>query len=142
MSSRRGSHFRPLHCRRAFAMAIALVVLLVVGLMGGVALKAILRSHRQTREEEQRVQAELLADSALDRAMAMLSADPGWKGETWGATLGDAMDASGEAVIRVEPGADSAAVHIIVESIYPRDPIHRARATRDINHIPKRGDNP
>jgi len=143
MNSRRGSHFRPLHGRRAFAMGIALVVLLVVGLVAGLTLKAILRSHRLSREEEQRVQAELLADSALGRAMAIVNADPAWRGETWMPAVSDATDASGEAVIRVEPAADSAAVRIIVEGIYPRDPVHRARGSRDINYIiPKRGDNP
>src|SRR5260221_12760268 len=58
--------------RRAAALMMALVVLLIVGLVSGLALRAILQSYRQTREEGQRLQAELLADAALNRAELML----------------------------------------------------------------------
>ena len=68
------------------AMMMALVVLLVVGMVAGLALQAILQSHRQTRDEAQRVQAELLADAALSRAVLTLAKDPNWKGENWTVT--------------------------------------------------------
>ena len=142
MTSRRESRFRP-PSRRAVAMAISLIVLLVVGLTAGLALQGILRSHRQIRDEEQRVQAELLADAALSRAIATLHENPDWKGEVWAATVGSEPEAPGEAIIRVEPAADPAAVQISVEAIYPVDPVQRAKATRQFNYIdPQQGDNP
>lgn len=126
--------------RRASAMAIALVVLLVVGLMASFSLQAILRSHRQTRDDQERLQAELLADSALSRAMAIIHDDPAWKGETWTVTLsriaqeGVTPDSGGAgvAIIRSTPADTSDAVLVTVEAIYPNDPIHRARAERQL----------
>lgn len=140
MTGRYDSRFRAAIRRRAAAMAIALVVLLVVGLMASFSLQAILRSHRQTRDEQDRLQAELLADSALSRAMAMVHRDPAWKGETWTVTLspieaqGEAPDSgvTGVAIIRSAPAETSDAVLLTVEAIYPNDPVHRARAERQL----------
>ncbi len=119
--------------RRAAAMAMALVVLLVVGMVSGMTLQAILRSHRQVREEEQRVQAELLADSAVSRAAAMLRSDAAWSGETWKVSLTDSEEpaTSGIAVIRVERGASAGRRQIFVTAIYPDDPVHHAQAVRE-----------
>ena len=133
--------------RRAAAMALALVVLLVVGTVSGLSLRAILRSHRQVREEEQRVQAELLADSALSRAAAMLNANPTWTGESWKVSLADSAEAatSGIAVIRVEKGAEPGRRQISITAIYPEDPgepENRAQAVREISYsISQPGDN-
>ena len=122
--------------RRAAAMALALVVLLVVGMVSGLTLRAILRSHRQVREEEQRVQAELLADSALSRAVAMLQADPTWTGETWQVSLADPVEpaTSGIANIRVEKGAEPSRRQISIKAIYPDDPEIRAQAVRELKY--------
>jgi type II secretory pathway pseudopilin PulG len=139
MTSRRNLlHFA--NHRRASAMAIALVVLLVVGLMASFSLQAILRSHRQTRDEQDRLQAELLADSALSRAMAIIHDDPAWKGETWMIALsqieteGETPEAGGTgvAIISSTPAETSDAVLLTVEAIYPNDPVHRARAERQL----------
>ena len=135
------------HGRRAAAMMMALVVLMVVGLVSGLALRAILRSHRQVREEQQRMQAELLADSALSRAMAKLRTDPAWKGETWTVSLGDANEGSadvgtsGVANIRVEKGSEEGGLLVSVTAVYPDDPVHRAQAERELTYtLPKPGE--
>lgn len=122
--------------RRAAAMATALVVLLIVGMVSGMTLQAILRSHRQVREEEQRVQAELLADSAMSRAAAMLRSDAGWSGETWKVSLADPEEpaTSGIAVIRVEKGTAASRRQIFVTAIYPDDPEIRAQAVRELTY--------
>lgn len=119
--------------RRAAAMALALVVLLVVGMVSGLTLQAILRSHRKVREEEQRVQAELLADSALSRAVAMLRSDAAWSGETWKVSLADSEEpaANGIATIRVENDAELGRKKISVTAIYPDDPVHHSQAVRE-----------
>jgi type II secretory pathway pseudopilin PulG len=141
--------------RRAAAMMMALVVLLVVGMVAGLALQSILQSHRQTRDEAQRVQAELLADAALTRAVLALTKDPNWKGENWTVNLASppADQASAKAAglkltgvveTKVEKSAAATdALHIRVTAIYPSDPVHRAQAIREITHtVSPRGEKP
>lgn len=143
--------------RRAAAMMMALVVLLVVGLISGLALRAILRSHRQTREEEQRAQAELLADAALSRAVSMLQKDANWQGENWTVNLAsppaenadakaEAMDpkSTGVAETHVEKAAGRpGALRISVTAIYPDGPVYRAQAMRDLTYpVSQRGEKP
>jgi type II secretory pathway pseudopilin PulG len=136
-------------------MIVALVVLLVVGLVAGLTVQSLLQYHRQTREEEQRLQAELLADSALGRAVMMLESDPAWPGETWQVFLGESSGenagtdtevaaGSGVAAIRIEKvAAEPDKVRIQVEAIFPNDPMRRAKAERDVVFtIPKGGENP
>jgi type II secretory pathway pseudopilin PulG len=135
---------------------MALVVLLAVGLMSGVALRAILQSHRQTREEAQRVQAELLADAALSRAVLLLQQDHRWKGETWTVNLASPPDAKADAAAATDPqrtgvvettveksAGQADAVRISVTALYPNDPVHRARAMREITYtVSPRGEKP
>ena len=143
--------------RRAAAMMLALVVLLVVGMIAGLALRAILQSHRQTREEAERVQAELLADAALSRAVLTLEKDPNWKGENWTVNMASpSVDQSndeaaaaglrftGVVETKVEKSAARAdALRIFVTAIYPSDPVHRAQAIREITHsVSPRGEQP
>jgi len=132
--------------RRAAAMMMALVVLLVVGMMSAAALRAILQSHRQTREEAQRAQVELLADAALSRAFSLLQKDAAWKGETWKVELGEVGDSktTGVTQISVTQKAEQPTVlEISVSAIYPNDPTHRAQATRNTSYTPSQpGANP
>lgn len=135
-------------------MMLALAVLLVVGLMTGLSARSLQQSHRQTRDEEQRLQAELLADSALTRAQLLLEGDPDWRGETWKVSLaapsGEEAESqadprtTGIATIRVERvAAEGDQFRIHVEAIYPIDPVHRAQAAREaIFAIPQQGENP
>ena len=143
--------------RRAAAMMMALVVLLVVGMVAGLALQAILQSHRQTRDEAQRVQAEVLADAALSRAVLTLAKDPNWKGENWTVNLATppaakaddeeeptGPDVKGIVETKVVKSTSQAdALHISVTAIYPSDPVHRAQAMREITHtVSPRGEKP
>jgi type II secretory pathway pseudopilin PulG len=136
--------------RRGGAMALALVVLLVVALASGLTLQAILRSHRASREHHQRLQAELLADSAVARAREMLRKDVAWKGETWtvdleSPTTGESpdSDSQGVATTRVETDSAKGRSRIIVSAIYPNDPVHRAQAARDVSLVtPSPGGSP
>ncbi len=147
------TRYRRLATRRGAAMMMALVVLLVVGLISGLSLRAILQSHRQTRAEQQRVQAEILADAALSRAISMLQKDPAWKGENWTSSLvspatetADTKAATtdpkftGVAETKVETLAGQPhAWKISVVSIYPSDPVHRAQARRETTYSTSQG---
>ena len=126
--------------RRGAAMALALIVLLIVGMVSGLTLQSILRSHRLVREEIERVQAELLADSAYRRAVAMLRKDAAWKGEIWNVNLGDSeaeaayAAAQGVATILVEKTAEEERLRVTVSVIVPNDPIQRAQAEREFTY--------
>ena len=126
--------------RPAAAIMIALVVVLVVGLISSLSLRAILKSIRQSRDEQQRLQAELIADAALGRAAAMLRKDAAWKGETWNVSASE----SGSAEIRVQPSASRPnELKISVIATYPSDPIHRAQARREMTlSAPQAGEKP
>ncbi len=80
------------------------------------------------------MQAEWLAESALARASARLTADRGYRGETWDVPAGalDGTDA-GSVTIAVEaekgrPGRR----RVRVEADYPRDAARRARYSKHL----------
>jgi hypothetical protein len=60
-----------------------LVCLIVITLISGALLKVGIAHRDQVRGQVGRLQAEWLAQSGIDRALARLSADPDYRGETW-----------------------------------------------------------
>ncbi len=78
-------------------------------------------------------QAAWLAESAVERAKAKLSAEAGYRGETWNVSPHDLGGRDGAAVaIHVDDVAgkpDRRKIH--VEADYPVDPLQRARQVRD-----------
>ena len=104
--------------RRGFVAALVLVILMVITLLTGVLLKLVLARQTELHSAERRLQAEWLAEAALDRAVAKLAADPKYNGETW-------------EIPAVEfAGFDNAAVLIALEAVpgKPDARIIRARA--------------
>ena len=91
------------------------------------------------------MQAELLADAALSRAVSLLQQDADWKGENWAVNLADLpaesaegkeTNSGGEAVTLVERVAgEPNSRRISVTAIYPSDPIHRAQASREMTYL-------
>jgi Tfp pilus assembly protein PilV len=91
------------------------------------------------------IQAGWLAESAVQRAGARLSAETNYRGETWNISSQDIGGRDGAAIaIRVEDVAgkpDRRKVH--VEADYPDDPFQRARQVREvIVPIPSPGPSP
>jgi hypothetical protein len=123
----------------------------------GVSLVRLARLAERSLELDRcRVQADWLAESALERAAARLAADASYQGETWtlaavefaGRRGGQAREANvlpsagdgGRVLIRVEPAAgppDRRRVH--VEADYSSG---RARQTRDITMTLPKGTQP
>ena len=131
--------------RRGAVLVSVLVCLLVVVMLVGLLVESIIARQRQMRAEDQRAQAEWLAESAVERGAALLRKDAQYKGETWNVApeeLGHAK--AGVALIRVEPVEDSPGRRkLIVESHYPDDPHQRARATRELFiDLPASGETP
>ena len=109
--------------RRGAFMVVVIVCLLVSTLIIAALLKlALLQSRRQIHEQH-RVQAEWLADSALERVASRLSGDPGYQGETWSIEAAELGGRDGARVtIRVE--ADKSQTdnrRVEIEAIYPAE---------------------
>ena len=96
------------------------------------------------------MQAELLADAALSRAVSLLQQDATWKGENWAVNLagvpaenaeGKEPNSAGVAVTLVESVAgEPNSRRISVTATYPSDPIHRAQASREMTYPVAQGE--
>lgn len=114
-------------------VALLLVLTLSVGWIG-----STLARHDKSLQAEQRLQADWLAESGLERAAARLAADAGYSGEVWNVA---AADLGGRDAARVEihvaAVADRAAARrITVVADYPADPHRRSRVNREIDLEP------
>jgi Tfp pilus assembly protein PilV len=126
--------------RRGAALVVALVTLLVVMLLTGTLLRSLLAAHRQARQRQEELQAQWLAEAAVDRARAQLAAQADFAGETWEAVIGEtAGESAGVAQIRVERvDSQMGRVRILVEAHYPGHEWRRVAVTRDytLNRAP------
>jgi hypothetical protein len=130
--------------RKGLTAVAVLVCLVVVTLVSGVLLKIGLAHRDQVRSQEHRLQAEWLAQSGLDRAIARLADDHNYSGETWRLThrdLGLPEIPGGEpapaavVAIKVEPAGspgNSGRKVIKVQADYPPDPPRRSRHSLQI----------
>jgi hypothetical protein len=111
-----------------------LVCLLVVTLIAGALTKTIVRHNRVLRLQHHRLQADWLADSAIDRAAGWLHRNPNYEGETWRISPEEAGGSfEGIVVIRVQPiDGNQSRRRVRVVSYFPADPVHRARVEREV----------
>jgi hypothetical protein len=97
-------------------------------------LKTIALERQQARAAGDRLQAEWLAEAGLDRAAARLAEKPDYAGETWKIS---AEELSARDAAAVEIHVTMAADHpdrrtVDVVADYPVEPMHRARASKQI----------
>jgi Tfp pilus assembly protein PilX len=119
--------------RRGLAIVPALACLVVVVLFCGILVRQVSTHRALVRDEERRMQAEWLADSALARASARLAADRSYKGETWDLAAADLGGQAGVARITVETVADQATRRRVrVEADFPREGDLRARSSKTL----------
>ena len=125
--------------RRGAALLVALFTLMVVMLLSGAVLQSLLAASRQSRRTEIELQAQWLAAAANSRAIARLTAQPDYTGESWRVAIvqSGAVQATGVAEIRVENDASNRQ-RIIVVSHYPDDPSRQIRVRRDYTLPTKR----
>lgn len=109
--------------RRAFLLLLALTCLAVATVLFGVWLRVSLAAMRMQRQQEHRVQAEWLAHSGLERAIAQLRLNGGYKGETWQlASTEIAARGSGRVIIGIAAVAENPTRRkISVRAQYPAD---------------------
>ncbi|MGO9114171.1 MAG: hypothetical protein ACLP9L_33575 [Thermoguttaceae bacterium] len=108
-------------------MAVATTIFLSV-------LKLIAVQRQSVELQSRQIQAGWLAESAVQRACARLSAEGNYHGETWNISAQDIGGRDGATIaIRVDEVAGKPqrrAVH--VEADYPDDPFQRARQAREV----------
>jgi hypothetical protein len=80
------------------------------------------------------LQAQWVAEAALERAAARLAAEPNYAGETWTIPAAEFVGTDGaRATIQVETVADQPNRRLVrVEANYPDDPVHRAQFTKQV----------
>jgi hypothetical protein len=131
---------------RGMTVVAVLVCLIIVTLISGAVLKVGLAQRELARALERRLQAEWLAESGAQRALARLARDRDYAGETWllgagdlsqserdpaSALAGEADRAAAVVTIAVERvPADSLRRRVRVQADYPRDPPRRSRHTK------------
>jgi len=134
--------------RRGMTTIAVLVCLLIITLISGALLKVGVAQRDLSRDRERRLQAEWLAESGADRAIARLTVDPTYTGETWPITARELglpeataptgstgqADRSGAIVtIAVEPIAGYPnRRRIRAQADYPPDPPRRSRHTKQM----------
>jgi len=122
--------------KRGSGLVIALVTLLVVTSIMGSIMHALLTELRQTRQTAIEVQAQWLADAAVERAAARWAANPSYVGETWkvGLPASSSMPEShGVVEVKIERGDSEKSSRIIVHANYPDDSRRRVTAERTVS---------
>jgi Tfp pilus assembly protein PilX len=132
-SNARGQH-ESSQSRRGFLLVVVLICLLLISMIGASLLKLGLTQHRQTRNEQNRIQSIWLAEAGIDRAAAMLRSDSKYSGETWTVSATDlSAKQPGVVQIRVKPDAESDARHVVsVVATFPKDADYRARTSKQL----------
>jgi hypothetical protein len=130
--------------RRGLTAVAVLVCLLIITMISGALLKIGVAHRDFVRGQERKLQAEWLAQSGIDRALARLAAHPDYTGETWKLAARDLnlsepdSASSGPAAlvhIAVErpEGAGTASRRLIkVQADFPPDAPLRARHSTQI----------
>ncbi len=127
-----------------FILAFVLICLTVITLALTAMVSRVSLGRRQVIQRQRQVQAQWLAESAVDRAAAQLQRDPSYRGESWqlsAAEMGDRWSA--QVSIEVEPAAGEAAGTIRVTVAYPQESRVAIHCTKHVPvRIPDAGNRP
>jgi len=118
--------------RRGLTSVAVLILLLVVALIGAELVRLGVAYRDRSRSRGREVQADLLADAGVGRALARLASEPDYGGETWEIPP-DVLGEPALVTIRVEPAPDGGGPRTVrVQADYPPDPPRRARSSREV----------
>ena len=131
--------------RRGVVLMSVLVCMAVAMLLFAAWLKTAAMERRQLRTQQDRLQAEILADAGLDRAAAQLLSAGDYSGETW--QVGpEALAGRGAATVTIQVDSpketpSSRKVHVVAE--YPVVGAARVRRSKQITVVlPDTGETP
>ena len=119
--------------RRGLVIIPAMICLVLAALICGALLKLASTQRSTVRAEEQRAQAEWLAESGAARAAARLGTDRRYRGESWEIGAEALGGRPGLVKVEVETPADHPARRRVrVEADYPRGSDRRARVSKTV----------
>jgi len=127
----------------AYVLVGVIICLTVVMVIATAWMKTIVLEHKHVRAAAHGVQAEYLAASGVERAMARLAEDPGYSGETWRVDRRSLQSRDGATVtIRVlRAPEDPPTRRIRVTAEYPDEGTARAQRTSEISiQLPTAGE--
>lgn len=115
--------------RSGIAMLMVLAVLAVVLVSTAVLLQRVIEQERATRGIALKLQAQLLTESAFDRAFAKLTADAKYVGETWQPVVTglSAKEENARVTIAVKAADEVDVFEVTVTAVCPDHPIRRAQ---------------
>lgn len=121
--------------RRGAIAIIAMIAILLASAVGAAVLKTSLADRQVVQSQQDRLQADWLAESGLARADARLASDPEYRGETWTIPAGELGDlARGSVVIRVESDAGRPRVRrVTAAAVYRRGESVQSRSTKTVD---------
>ena len=112
-------------------MIVAMICLLLTTALLGTLLKMAVFGRQQAKLEVAGLQADWLAESALDRAAAKLASDPGYEGETWKISAQESGGSqAGEVAISLKPGATEGSRLVEVVARYPLEGPQSVKRTK------------
>lgn len=117
-----------------FALALVLICLTVVTLSLTAMISRVSQGRRQVIQRQRLVQAQWLAESAIDRAVAQWQRDPAYRGETWqlaSEVIGNR--GSAQAAVEVEPNSAGTSATIRVTVVYPQQSNVAVRCTKQVS---------
>ncbi len=123
------------HTRRRGAVLIgAMVCLVLVSMLLGSLLRLAVTHRRQVRRQQDYLQAEWLAESAMERAASRLAADSDYPGESWNIAADELGGPhSGFVKISVQKPDQRPNQRIVaVEAIYPSGVVYFAKRTKQV----------
>lgn len=120
--------------RQGFALLAVMCCLIAVSFLVVNWLKAASFERERLRSAERRLQADWLAEAAIERAAAKLAKNESYSGETWKIAAADLGGADAAAVeIKVTSNSNRAVERTIkVSADFPVEALHRVRSTREI----------
>jgi type II secretory pathway component PulK len=127
----RHNHFQ----RRGAVLVAVMVVMMVAALLFGAMLRTGREEQQWLRRHQQRLQAEELAQAALERAAARLAGDAPYQSEVWQIS---AAELGGRETAAVTMGRETAAVTIQIQPIADHPRRRRALIQVDYPQAPER----
>ncbi len=119
--------------RHGAATLLLILCLAVLGMVCGATYRAIALDERLARHERQRAQAWWLAEAGLQRALARLDSEPGFRGEVWSIDAAE-LGGSDGAIVNIQlrgDAADGRQREVVATAQYPAG-ANAVRQTRTI----------
>ena len=120
--------------RRGAVLIGVMVCLLLVSMLLGSLLRLAVTQRRQVRTEQDLLQAQWLAESAMERAASRLAADAGYSGESWNIAADEFGGRhSGLVKISVRKQDDPPNERLVtIEATYPSGAVRFAKRTKQV----------